>query len=117
MYRGGAGQWAWWAHRISGAGVLLFLLIHIIDIFLVLFGPELFYKLLILYTHPVFRVAEVGLVAAVLFHALNGIRIAVMDFYPQLHTPQRHQQLVYAVGVVFVLLFLPGAYLMLEPLF
>ncbi|MFQ5723204.1 MAG: succinate dehydrogenase, cytochrome b556 subunit [Terriglobia bacterium] len=114
MYRGGPGQWAWLLHRLSGVAVLLFLLIHILDTGLVLFGQQVYDKVISLYTHPVFRVGEVGLVAAVLYHALNGIRITLIDFYPEL--TERQRQLFYAVVSVFVLLFLPAAYLMLETL-
>ena len=115
MYRGGAGQWAWILHRLSGVGVLLFLLIHILDTGLVLFGPEVYDPVVKLYTHPVFRVGEVGLAAAVLYHALNGIRISLLDFYPELSA--RQQQLFYGVMALFALLFVPGAYWMLKPLF
>lgn len=115
MYRGGAGQWAWLLHRWSGVAVLLFLLIHILDTGLVLFGAEAYNRIVGLYTHPVFRVGEVGLAAAVLYHALNGIRITMLDFYPGLSRRQR--QLFYAVVSAFVVIFLPAAYLMLEPLF
>jgi len=75
MYRGGSGQAAWLLHRLTGLGVLLFLLIHILDTGLVLFGAEVYNKVVKIYTHPLFRVGEVGLAAAVLYHALNGIRI------------------------------------------
>ena len=115
MYRGGEGQWAWVAHRLTGLGVLLFLLIHILDTGLVLFGPEVYDKVIKIYTHPVFRVSEVGLAAAVIYHALNGIRITVLDFWPELS--RRHRELFYGVVALFVVLFLPSAYLMLKPLF
>jgi len=115
MYRGGTGQAAWLLHRLTGLGVLLFLLIHILDTGLVLFGAEIYNKVVIIYTHPVFRVGEVGLMAAVLYHALNGIRITVLDFWPELSGKQR--ELFYGVVALFALLFLPSAYMMLKPLF
>ena len=115
MYRGGSGQAAWLLHRLTGLGVLLFLLIHILDTGLVLFGAEVYNKVVRIYTHPLFRVGEVGLAAAVLYHALNGIRITILDFWPELSGKQR--ELFYGVVVLFVLLFLPSAYLMLKPLF
>jgi len=31
-YRGGPGHWSWVLHRLTGVGVFLFLLIHIVDI-------------------------------------------------------------------------------------
>lgn len=115
MYRGGAGQWAWLMHRLSGVAVLLFLIIHILDTGLVLFGAEIYDKVVKLYTHPVFRVGEVGLAAAVLYHALNGIRITILDFWPELS--ERQRELFYGVVAVFLLVFLPVAYVMLAPLF
>lgn len=115
MYRGGSGQAAWLLHRLTGVGVLLFLLIHILDTGLILFGAEVYNKVVRIYTHPLFRVGEVGLAAAVLYHALNGIRITILDFWPELSGKQR--ELFYGVVALFVLLYLPSAYLMLKPLF
>ena len=43
-YRGRDGQWAWMLHRVSGLGVMLFLLLHIVDIFLMAAGKETFEK-------------------------------------------------------------------------
>ena len=115
MYRGGSGQAAWLLHRLTGLGVLLFLIFHILDTALVLFGPELYDKVVRIYTHPLFRMGEVGLAAAVLYHALNGIRITILDFWPELS--RKHRELFYAAVALFLLLFLPSAYLMLKPLF
>ena len=39
-YRGGPGHWSWVLHRLSGIGVFLFLLIHIVDISLIGWGPQ-----------------------------------------------------------------------------
>lgn len=115
MYRGGTGHWAWILHRLTGVAVLLFLLLHILDTALIIFGPRLYDSVVVLYRHPVFRLGEVGLAAAVLYHALNGIRITLVDFYPEWGV--HHRRLFYGVVAVFVLLFLPGAYRMLKPLF
>lgn len=97
---------------MTGIGVFLFLLIHIVDISIIGWGPVYFNKLLFLYRAPAFRVGEVALVAAVLFHAINGVRICVIDFWPQ--TMAYHRKLTYAVGIVFVLLFIPAAIYMLS---
>lgn len=115
MYRGGEGQFAWAMHRLTGLGVLLFLIIHIFDTFFVVFGPELYNKVIELYRTPLFRVSEIGLAGAVLYHALNGMRIMLMDFFPALLDRQR--QLFYAVMVLFFLVFVPGAWSMLKHVF
>ena len=111
-YRGGPGHWSWVMHRLTGVGVFLFLLIHIVDISIIGWGPVWFNKLLFLYRNPVFRVSEVGLVAAVLFHAINGVRICIMDFWPQ--TMGYHRKFNYAVGITFTVLFIPTAIYMLS---
>ena len=106
-YRGGPAHWSWILHRVTGVGVFLFLLVHIVDIALVGWGPALFNKLLFLYRYPPFRVGEIALVGAVLYHALNGLRICVVDFWPEATVV--HRKLVYAVGIVFAVVFIPTA--------
>ena len=68
-YRGREGHYAWLLHRLGGLGIMAFLLLHILDIFLVGFGPEVFGKFLILYTWPPFKIAELGLIFGVVYHA------------------------------------------------
>jgi succinate dehydrogenase / fumarate reductase cytochrome b subunit len=104
-YRGGVGQWAWLLHRLAGVGVLLFLILHILDIFLVAFGPELFEKLLFIYHSVVFRPLLVLLVFGVVYHALNGLRIIILDFWPA--TTVHHKQMWYgaisiSLGLTFI---------------
>jgi len=114
-YRGGLGMAMWALHRAAGLGILLFLSLHIVDIFLLSFGEEVFNELLVIYTSPWARVMEVFLLFGVLFHALNGLRIIVQDFLPGSWAVQN--RLVAVELVIFVLVFLPSAWLMLEPLF
>lgn len=115
MYRGREGMLSWALHRFTGVGVLLFLALHIVDTFLIGFGPEVYDQIIALYKTPFMRVMEVVLGAAVLFHALNGVRIILIDFWP---AGTRYQvQMFWAEVVIFVLLFVPTAYIMLSPLF
>jgi len=111
-YRGKVGHWSWILHRLTGLGVLLFLLVHIVDIALIGWGPKIFDSLLFLYRHPFFRVFEVLLAGAVLYHALNGVRIIIIDFWPE--TTVKNRKLVYAVGVLFAVLYIPAAIYMFE---
>lgn len=111
-YRGKQGQWAWILHRVTGLGVLLFLVIHIADIALIGWGPGVFDKLLFIYRQTPFRVGEVVLAGAVLYHALNGIRITIIDFWPA--ATRVHKRLVYAVAVMFAVVFIPTAIYMLS---
>jgi succinate dehydrogenase / fumarate reductase cytochrome b subunit len=60
-YQRREGMAAWIFHRVTGAGVALFLLLHISDITLIGCGPGLFNKLLFIYRAWPFRVMEVFL--------------------------------------------------------
>ncbi len=111
-YRGGEGQWSWILHRVTGVGVFLFLLVHIIDTAGIGWGPSVYDKLIALYRRPVFRVGEVLIAGAVLYHALNGIRIVIIDFWPGATVV--HRKLFYAVAVVFAVVYIPAAIIMLE---
>ncbi len=109
-YRGGIGQWSWAAHRITGVLVLAFLFGHIVDTFAVGFGPELYDETISLYKQWWFKPFEIALIAATLYHALNGLRIILFDFWPGLAL--RHKQFAYAEFVLFLTGFLPAAFFM-----
>jgi succinate dehydrogenase / fumarate reductase, cytochrome b subunit len=111
-YKGGIGQWSWAAHRITGVGVVAFLFAHILDTFAVGFGPELYDETISLYQQWWFKPFEVALVAAVLYHALNGLRIIAFDFWPNLALKQK--TFAYAQLVLFIVGFLPAAFFMLR---
>lgn len=114
-YRGGLGMLMWALHRLAGIGILLFLSLHVVDIFLLTFGEELFNELLVIYTAPWARPLEVLLLFGVLFHALNGLRIILQDFFPRLMMFQT--RLIVAELVVFLAVFLPSAWVIIRPLF
>lgn len=109
------GMYAWALHRLTGIGVIAFLLVHIIDTAFVMVGPELYNEAMALYKQPFFRPFEVALAAAVIYHALNGIRVTLIDFWEGAARIQ--ERLFYGVLVLFALLFLPSAFIMLRPLF
>ena len=115
VYRGREGQWAYLVHRVAGLGVLLFLGLHIFDIFLVGFGPDVFNNLLFLYKGPAARLMEVLLAFGLLFHALNGLRIVAQDFMPRLM--RYHKPLFYTECILFSVLFIPAGIFMLRDFF
>jgi succinate dehydrogenase / fumarate reductase, cytochrome b subunit len=81
MYRGREGQWAFLLHRVTGVAVALFLLLHVLDISLVMWGPEgPFDAFLAFYHNWPFRIGLIMVIAAVVYHGLNGLRIILMDF-------------------------------------
>lgn len=110
-YRGKEGQLAWIGHRAAGLGTLLFFITHVIDTSWVYFAPELYAHAVALYKSPPFLVGEVLLMAAVIYHAFNGLRIAVMDMRPTLW---KHQRLMtWGVFVLTAVVFIPVFFVML----
>jgi succinate dehydrogenase / fumarate reductase cytochrome b subunit len=96
---------AWAFHRISGVAIWLFVILHVIDIFLVGFAPDAYDTLLFVYATPPGIVMEWLLGAAVLYHALNGLRIIIMDFWPRL--TRYHRALWYLNWILFTLVGIP----------
>jgi succinate dehydrogenase / fumarate reductase cytochrome b subunit len=107
LYRGREGMWSWVAHRISGVLIFLFLFAHVHDTALVRVSPDSYNEVMGAYKNPVVGIAEAGLVAAVIFHALNGLRIIAVDFWAK--GPKYQRQLFWAVAVGFLVLFAPFA--------
>lgn len=81
LYRGKVGMWSWVLHRITGVAIFFFLLVHVLDTALVRLSPEAYNAVISTYKTPLIGLAELGLVAAILFHALNGLRIILIDFW------------------------------------
>lgn len=114
-YKGREGMWTWMLHRVTGLGILFFLLIHVFDTGLVIYRPDWYNESLNLYRMPLFRVGELAIFFSVLYHALNGLRIIIQDFWPHAMRHQRKLGLV-ALGAS-VLLILPVAWIMMAPVF
>ena len=110
IYKGGQGQWSWALHRITGVAVILFLFAHIADTALVGWGPEFYERVVGVYHAPAIRLMEIGLAAAVLFHALNGLRIIIIDFWPR--AADYHRQLFGVVMGLYIVLIVPAIYFM-----
>ena len=108
--KGGMGQWSWAAHRVTGVGVIAFLFGHIVDTFAVGFGPELYNETISLYQQWWFKPFEVLLIGATLFHALNGMRIILFDFWPGLG-PASKRRSPTSSCVLFVVGFRPRSVL------
>ncbi len=111
LYRGGEGMWSWVAHRITGVAVFFFLLVHVLDTALVRVSPNAYDLVIATYKTPIVNLLEVGLVGAVLYHALNGIRVILVDFWSQ--GPRHQKGMFRAIVIVWFLVMIPGAYFML----
>jgi len=112
QYRGREGQIAFLLHRLSGLGTLLFLALHIVDTSFVFLAPALYSEVLDLYRSPLIMLGEIVLVAAVIYHGVNGLRIAVFDLFPRFWQPQYEKPAVYGALVAAFVLWLPAALIM-----
>lgn len=101
LYRGREGMWNWIAHRAAGVAIFFFLLIHVVDTSLVRISPDAYNEVIGAYKTPLYGLVESGLVAAVVFHALNGLRIIAVD--TSLWALRHQRLLAWVVWVVFAL--------------
>jgi succinate dehydrogenase / fumarate reductase, cytochrome b subunit len=113
MYKGQSGMWSWLLHRITGLGTLLFLFVHIVDISLLGFGPRVYNDGILLFDSIIVRLLSLALIGAILFHATNGIRIMLIDFWSK---GVRYQRAMFAIAlVVTIIVFIPAVYFVLAP--
>ena len=76
-YRWQTGAMAWLIHRITGAAVGLYLLLHILAQFGMKYDQKGLAGLSDFLTH---KVVVVTLLAFLIYHALNGVRELIVDF-------------------------------------
>ena len=112
LYRGREGMWSWVAHRVTGVLIFFFLFAHVLDTALVRVSPDAYDRVIDTYKTPVVNLMEVGLTGAVLYHALNGLRVMAIDFWEK--GPRYQKQMTYAVVAVVGVVMVPGTYFMLE---
>lgn len=97
LYRGKVGMWSWVLHRVTGVAIFFFLLVHVLDTALVRVSPEAYNVVIESYKTPIVGTAELGLVGAVLFHGLNGLRIIAVDFWSK---GTKYQNVMFWIAIV-----------------
>lgn len=90
-------MWSWVLHRITGTAIYFFLLVHILDTALVRVSPEAYNAVISMYKTPLMGIGELFLVIAIVFHAFNGLRIILIDFWG---FGTRHQKAMFYVVLV-----------------
>lgn len=103
LYRGREGMWSWVLHRITGVAIYFFLLVHVLDTALVRLSPESYNAVIDSYKTPIMGLGEIALVAAIGLHALNGLRIILIDFW-SLGTKYQKVMFYVVIGLWLVLL-------------
>ncbi len=115
MYRGGTGQLTWLLHRITGVAVVYFLTLHIFETLQLGLGPQAYDEATAVYKQPWFRPFEFLLVMAVAYHAFNGLRVMLFDYFPPL---TRYRNPIFWIGVaIFAALTPLVGFFMLRPVF
>lgn len=112
VYRGKSGQWAFVTHRVTGFLVFMFLLLHIIDVSLIT-RPHIYDEVHALYGNVLMRLFEVGLLFALVYHALNGLRIVLIDFFPGVI--RREKEVLWGVAALSILLTAIGGWIIMWP--
>jgi succinate dehydrogenase / fumarate reductase cytochrome b subunit len=105
LYRGREGMWSWVLHRITGVAIYFFLLVHILDTALVRVSPEAYNAVISTYKTPIMGLGETALVAAIGLHALNGLRIILIDFWS---VGTKHQRLMFYIVIALWIVLLVG---------
>jgi succinate dehydrogenase / fumarate reductase cytochrome b subunit len=80
----GGGRWGlerylYTVHRLTGLGLLFYFLLHILVTTSRAFGPESWEKAMGAVSGPMFKVGEYLVFAAFAFHAMNGIRLVIVE--------------------------------------
>jgi succinate dehydrogenase / fumarate reductase, cytochrome b subunit len=112
-YRGREGHFSFLFHRLTGLGTLLFLIIHILDTSTVYFFPHLYEHGIAIYRTTPFILGEIVLVFSVIYHGVNGVRIALFDlFFPDKWTIETQRKSAWITMALAILLWLPAAFWM-----
>lgn len=109
MYKWKGGMLSWILHRLSGVGLVIFIVIHIEGMFHIAKGPAAFNKVIATYNTPLFKFLEIFLFAAIMFHAVNGIRVILMDFASGSKYPK---PLLISTYIITGIVFLIGSYIL-----
>ena len=106
-------------HRLSGLGLLAYMILHIIETANRIRGEEAWAGLMALFASPPFRVIEYLLFAMAVFHMMNGVRLMITELgfflgkpkepvYPYSSSVIRHRPLTFIIMALAGLIILLG---------
>lgn len=98
-------MWSWVAHRITGIAIFFFLLVHVLDTAVVRVSPEAYNAVMHIYKNPIMGLGEAVLVAAIVYHAFNGIRIILVDFWK--NGAKNQKAMLWGVLVLWAVVMVP----------
>mgnify|MGYP006269968701 CR=1 FL=1 len=103
-YRRHAGSYAYLLQRMTGIGLVVYLFVHIWALTSLIKGRAAFAEEMKTFTAPPFKVAEWLLGTLVMFHAFNGIRIALVDLADGAKYHKKLLAGVWIVGIAVVVM-------------
>src|SRR3990172_261977 len=106
-------------HRLSGMGLIAYMVLHIIETANRMPGVEAWEGLMGLFASWPFKIIEYLLFAAAVFHAMNGVRLLMTELgfflgkpkepvYPYSSSVMRHRPLTYVIMALAVLIIILG---------
>ena len=106
-------------HRLSGLGLIAYMVLHIIETANRIRGEQAWQGLMALFASPPFKVIEYLLFCMAVFHAMNGIRLILVELgfflgkpkepvYPYSTSVLRHRPLTYVVMILAVVVMVLG---------
>jgi succinate dehydrogenase / fumarate reductase cytochrome b subunit len=106
-------------HRVTGLGLLAYFVMHIFVTSARVLGPESWQQAMAVVSGPVFEIGEYLVFAAFAFHAVNGIRLALIELgfivgrpiepiYPYATSVGRQRRLAMAVLMIAFVIALWG---------
>lgn len=113
-YKWRAGMLAWILHRVTGLGLIFYLTLHVFvtrqfheaaSITDQVTRTNRFNEIYGILTHPLFGILEIALLGAVLYHALNGIRVLVVDFFGGARYHKKLWFILMAIYAVLMIVF------------
>jgi succinate dehydrogenase / fumarate reductase cytochrome b subunit len=112
-YRGGQPMIAWILHRITGLGIILFVGVHVLAAFMKYSTEGGVVNSVAVTITSSYETLWVQLIVlfCVLYHAINGLRIVILDMWPSLI--HYHREATWVQWAVFLPLFLVPAVLMI----
>jgi succinate dehydrogenase / fumarate reductase cytochrome b subunit len=107
-YRGGLPMLSWRLHRWTGIGIVVFVSLHMIASLFGSQGSDWGIAINTVYESVYFQIVVVGLVY---YHALHGLRVILLDFWPRFLEYQR--EITWAQWLIFIPLYLMSVMIML----
>jgi succinate dehydrogenase / fumarate reductase cytochrome b subunit len=117
--RYGADRYAYALHRITGLGILAYFLMHIFVTASRLDGPEQWDNTMATFGTPFFKIGEFLVLLAFIYHAVNGIRLVLVELgymigkpglpsFPYSYSTMRQRPFLVVVMVIAAVLMIIG---------